>query len=722
MKLEVTNVRGLETGTVELEPGRVQVVRRPNAAGKTTLSACLAACLSRVADPLGLAPRNGLYVRKEAAGEECRAVVSDDTWSVTWEPASATFVTAGNAPEVPEAVLRFGQPLLGGTRRAASRRWLDAILPEPVTAAELAAELETATDQVTAARLAKQAIPADADRDAVQKGFESAWAVADTQCREAKARWADVASAADGERRTYGSAIAAKWRPKGWTAELEGRGLAELEERLHDATEAERLLAAEAARLDEQVRNAERVRQDHEAELVRISGLRMELETAQEAQRKKDGGEVEALRTEFRQAEAARDEAEQGVREGKTAMERARQAGEAAERDAARAAELRRRVQDTRARNERWQREHVRTLRGRVDDGENRLEEAEQKVADLKKSMLLLESADLTCETCGQGLPPALNEKRRAQSLEKLRSRLDSAQRRREHCEESLDEARSELADAENDDATPPGIQDMLDEIANLEAKADEAEESPGEAIARWREEISRRTDAYGRAEREFREVGSRLEKVVSAATFRREAVENIGRLQGRIEEAEKQIESGLPEAPSDAECAEASRRKLIAADVQREAAEAVRVRHAYEEAARAQEEALQWDRVRTILSPDKGIQARKLYEGEAVMQEAMEIVARTVISAGSWLPQVRIDTAERRILVNGLPVEAASNAERWWAETACRLGLAAVAKSPVAIIDGADVIGLDQRKGYLDAAEVMADEYHMAVLWTETE
>ena len=716
MKLEIRNVRGIADDEIVIDPGVVTPVRRLHGAGKTTLAACLAACLSRVTDPLELAPRTGLYVRKGAASDECFATLAGDGgWHIVWRPSAGDFTTSGEPPLVPEAVLRFGVPLMGGTKRDASRRWLDAMLPDPVTLTELEDELLGAKiDPVTAARIARQAIEAE-------NGFEQAFAVADTQCREAKGKWADIASASDDQRRTYGKSIAASWRPKGWINELEGRGLSEIEQRLHDAREAERLLSDECARLEEQVRASERAKTRNEERQSHIASMRGELRDAEKLIGQTPEGHAEAMDQRDKTA-AAVSTADHALREARRVAanlqdESDRRESQARHR-ASRIEELKERITRLTNDNTSYRDQQIAGLEQKIGRHEQDIERIDEEMEAIRARRKSITDDTETCTSCGQTLPDDQADDVKTRRLQIVDRDLAEQQGNREEAERMLGDARRNLDDVRADTETPPGVSEAKGELIRLENESDAA--SMSAEIAEARENVTKAERAYDDAAAARREAANRAEESERAVNRNQEIEAKVNRLRGRLQEAEAASDLEVPDAPSQRERDEANRHRMRAQDVIREEEAAVAVRKAYDEATAAQEEVLAWDRVRTILSPEKGIQARRLHQRAEEMLAAIALVNESILKAGVWLPVVDIDTQERKITVNDLPIEAASKAERWWAETVCRLGLAVAARSPVAIVEGADEIVPNMRDGYREAMSALAADKGMSILWTE--
>ncbi|MCY4428913.1 MAG: hypothetical protein OXC11_00770 [Rhodospirillales bacterium] len=673
MDLKIDNIRGIGSERVQFPRGEVTDIRRFHARGKTTIAACLAACLCRSPDPLGLAPRTNLYVRRGAGSDDAAAMLTGEGWGVQWKPSAQEFIAHGNPPLVPEVVLRFALPLMSGTKRDASRRWLHALEPEPVTIEELTKELATAVDDVTAARLAKQALTGE-------RGFDQAYGVADTQTREAKGKWEDVASGSDSERRTYGSNVAGKWRPKGWTTDLEGRGLSEIEQELHDAKEAERILRDELAAMDSKVKEVERIRTRNEDRQSHVAGIRRQLEAAE----RESTGET---------AEIDRQLREDHARQGKAV-----EAADLALRAARRAVMQNRDVAERNERAKRLWNEQLHGARQAVERIEVDLSHAQTRLRGIKGTGPVLVSSG-TCSSCGQTLPATLVAAATQHAQTTFEREVGEATATCNHLEEDLEKARRKLEELQGTEPTS----EVVEDADELQAAVRRGETAYEEADA-----AQRKLDQKMAAERR------RLSSVQSADAM-------VQQLRGRLEEAQSQGDVPVPDLPSESERDRVQRSLHAAADVVRQQDNARNVRKAFEEASAAHEEASAWGRVREILSPNKGIRARRLKQRSDAMQAAIERVHDSIQSAGAWLPLVRIDTDGPKFLVDELPVEAASGVEQWWTQTICRLGLAVAASSPIAVIDGADIILPRLRETYRLAMEPIARDHDMAIVWAES-
>ena len=674
MRLEIRNVRGIVDDALDFRRGGMLVVPRLNAQGKTTIAACLSACLTRRPDPLGLAPRMGLYVHRGAASDESFAGLRDDGegWMIVWRAGAGEFVTQGPAPVVPEAVLRFGQPLMGGKKQDAARRWLDALLPDPVTFEELRDELKEAVDEVNAARVAKMALDGD-------DGFARAHAVAEQQDKDVKAKWADVASAADGEKMNYGSRIATKWRPKGWIVELEGRGLSEIQQRLHDAREARRILADEVSALDSRVREADKAKARNDERQVHIAGLRRELQQA------------EALLGEKPERDSDLVLAQQTARQKVADCDDAVRAAKRSYADLADKARENSRTMSRRS-------ERLAGLEQTVQLETRNIADYDESIGNLDKASENVGVAT-NCDSCGQMLPNAKIEEAREQGRATIAAKRAEAVRKRGLAEDRKRTAEAEIADI---NSKPPELHPTGSE-EDAQAAIDRAQ-AELDAADKTRADMDRRAN-------------ENLQRIQAHS----ETDGRVQNLRGRIQEAEAQSDVEVPEIPTESEREQARRNLHRAEDAVKAEESAEKVRKFFDDATAAQDEAVAWGRVRSILSPHDGIQARRQQERAAELAAAVEQVSKSILGAGAWLPDVTIDPQGPKFTVGGLPVEAASQSEQWWLFTICRLGLAVAAKSPVAIVDGADVLALAVREAYRLAVANIAREKNIAILWTET-
>ena len=271
--LTISNIGAIEHWVGRLTYGSVLSVEADNAKGKSTIAACLAACLCRVQDPLRRgAQRHGSYVRRGSPAEAswARLECDDGNWEIIWSPVRG-ISEKGDAPRAP--LLAVLDPAERG-----KSDWLQAIVGDPITHEQLTEELIKilGKDQRDAADKHAKAILADEPESwSVFQG------VAEERRSKAKREWQDEV-ARTGEHATYGSAVAAKWTPREWTAEHEGLTPATCDRRLADA-KAEfdsansalaslNNLASEHADYIRKRERQERHVEDLEAELKRLDG------------------------------------------------------------------------------------------------------------------------------------------------------------------------------------------------------------------------------------------------------------------------------------------------------------------------------------------------------------------------------------------------------------------------------------------------------------------
>ena len=229
MNITIQNILGIESASIDIEPGTVTEIRGPNAAGKTSIATCLQAVLSREPNPIGL-PVSAMREYAHDGAAECGAWLTTgaETWAVEWVPTrSDGAITIGADDGTESHPFAVGMAdfcaRMGGKQRAALLQPI--LLPDPKDVIEkLKVEL--------AAYLPAEDVTGCVS-EIERRGFEAAEQVYQGRSREAKRQWCKHTG-----RRQYGSKIAADWRPAGWTAEHDALTVLDAQKRVHEARQA----------------------------------------------------------------------------------------------------------------------------------------------------------------------------------------------------------------------------------------------------------------------------------------------------------------------------------------------------------------------------------------------------------------------------------------------------------------------------------------------------
>ena len=678
MRLEITNVRGIESRTVTLNPGVVTRLELADGGGKTTVAACVAACLGRDPDPLGLGVSmlSG-YVRRGAEKESARAVLVDDDWSVAWEVIAGTFTVSGDAPKPPAIVTSALQPAWAlGTKAEVAEAWLEALLTGEITEADVVKAVADAlgADVPNADRVARQ-LAGDVMADPLE-----GWARAEKYCaeraRDAKAQWVEVV-ATDGEAANYGVRRAADWHPKAWSPDLEGASVASMEASVHDLTEAEQW--ARDAVAQEEARE-EAVREDTRrlaAARQRVADLEAEAAALAGREDPELGGLAEAAQADVRQLE----DALQAAVEAQTA---------AAERYDA---EIRKR--DVASRKMEEADAALAADRDRLDGLRRTVASAKAKLARLQNAY---EAETGNCPHCGQPWDAAKEQQADAHSL-------------------AL-EAEREVADAEaaQQDAAPdPAVQEAAE-------AAREAWNAAGVRLSVIASERTPASAAVTEAQRALNEAQATL-----SALRRRQSDAKTGPtldgIRGQQREAQALVDS-LDEhlqngsaAPLAERRQEAQERHHAATDERRRAEVGLAALRAYEAAQRAHRLATVWTAAKDVLSPERGMRRERL---DHRVNRLNAFLARFADTLG--LPKVGLaDGGRLAVQWERAPIALASTSERWLVAGFIRSAVAVMHKAPVAVLDGANIVTGKRRVVLKETLEAMARSTGTAVLWTES-
>lgn len=247
MRLKVSELMGITTASVDLEPGKVVEVVGPNEAGKTSFAIAAQAVLARSANPFNLpvADIQKAYLR-QGNKDGVASLYPDEGWEVHWWPGSGTI----EAPTSGEGARALSQPEAVGLVDFTSRRgpaeraavFQSVLLPDP---SRVLNRLRDALKARLPARDLAGVV------DTVQKrGWKAAATVYVERMRSSKRAWGAVTG------KTYGVKAASDWRPDQWRAELDGMTTAEAEAKVAAARDALALLNREDAISEQEAQDA----------------------------------------------------------------------------------------------------------------------------------------------------------------------------------------------------------------------------------------------------------------------------------------------------------------------------------------------------------------------------------------------------------------------------------------------------------------------------------
>ena len=225
MKVEITNMMGVDHAEVPLTSGTIQAVLGLNMSGKTSFAYGLGAVLSRNINPLDLAAtRTKDYLRDGA--ETGSVVLSDDGEDlVRWELKGSDLIVAAAAQEMactPAAAGLVDFTALKG--EASIALWEGLFLPSTATLLKRAEnELKEHLDKDELAGVMETI---------KTRGWDSVDTIYKDRARRAKNAWKGITG------RNYGVRVAADWHPEGWLAAYDGVTVEDCTERLRGAQDA----------------------------------------------------------------------------------------------------------------------------------------------------------------------------------------------------------------------------------------------------------------------------------------------------------------------------------------------------------------------------------------------------------------------------------------------------------------------------------------------------
>ena len=224
MKVEITNVLGVDHAEVEIPEGGIVEIAGPNAAGKSSVAAAVQAVLAHESNPLGIpaAQARRVYVHEGADYGEA-VLYGDDAGVTTWRPGNGTIDTYGAPMSCPEAVGLVDFTARTGAKQRAEQLQA-ALLPPP----------ETIMGAVRDA-LAHYLDPDDVDGVTVmivERGFEATAEVYADRARRAKQEWREITA------QTWGIKVGSDWRPAGWQADYDSMTVQQADEAVVAARDA----------------------------------------------------------------------------------------------------------------------------------------------------------------------------------------------------------------------------------------------------------------------------------------------------------------------------------------------------------------------------------------------------------------------------------------------------------------------------------------------------
>jgi len=664
MRIDITRIGSVESFSARLEPG-VALLEGDNAAGKSTVAACLAACLSREADPLsrGAARLNSYVMRGEAAGS-ASAALSGDGWRIEWRPGGG-FAVSGIAPQCPRMAV-LDPPEKG---RAA---WLEAIRPDPLGEDELTEEIaRIIASRETAAKYAAE-ILLDEPRS---------WDVFNGRCqdrrRRAKSDW-EAAVATVGESATYGARIAPGWTPPGWTADHEALTPAGCEREVTRAAERLRLANRAAAEIESAAEALRRWLADAE----QLDERRVRLAARASAAPKPRP-----------ESAAEMDAAAQALRDADAESGRLREAAEAAraEAGAAQAAAQKAASAESAASDE------LRRLKSLLRHAEAAVASAHTSASDAESAIGALEAQPADCPTCGQ--PWDL----RASGIA-----VDLAEKKRLLGEATAEALRREAA-------IPQKVEAVADAEAALKAaeaalKAAEAESGRLRKAAQAAEAASRAAaGAVAQCAAEHAAVVNRAAAIDGEIAAAERVRGELGELDRRIADHRQLRPSAAGRDETEAAAAEID----AAQSALDEARAADRLLRARRDAEAAHGRAAEWSALADLTSDTmRGLRARRL-------KSRVEKISEWASRVAPWC-ELEI-VAGPSLRVRGAHIDDCSAGERWAAYAALRVTVAVMRSAPACVIDGADVLSGTYQPDLLRRIDAGARSAGVPVLVTRT-
>jgi len=676
MKLQIENVRSIDALLIELTPGEVTELAKPNGFGKSTAAACLAACLARNPDPMYRGPaRRVRYVRDGADPEDAVAVLSGDDWSITWLVASGQFPETGSPPPRPPAIV-------GHAMRAAwegkdddiARAWLEALLSGAVTQDEIRDEIaNTLGKDVPDATTVAQKLAEDIIANPLQ-GWDTACDYCETRMREAKRDWSKIV-ASDGQHEQFGDKKAPKWRPRAWRAELEGTNVPALEQLQHQMQErvnaARDRLSVIDGKIEQQSERNEQIR----ATTKRLSDMQDEHDAlADDIERAHadPGGptddERQAARRRLDEAEAAY-QAVRTPREGDAEMLEAQNYLSSAQAD---------------------QSQCERDFRNKQRD----VQDLDDEVKRLGRQIADAENIDDVCPHCKQPMPP--------EAMEHARDHLAHLQGRHT-------DATARLGDLVADfQQTRRALEEVKERVGKARAKVSAMQD----AASRREVGVAAKRRAYDEALDAWRGI-SEASAESGGSELARELAQKRARIAGQIEELRSSLrdqQQGMEQF--DRGPAEAAVHKAV--DHVRQVETGLVAFKCHQSAQAQVKQAAVWGRVAKALSPT-GIRADRM--GERV-EKVNKILA--MVREQCDLPAIELRGRNPKMYFDRRDVGEGSASEQWLVAAVLRAVVCVMHEAPVAVMDASDALQTSTRERLRRTVGQLAKGTGIAVLWTE--
>ena len=144
------------------------------------------------------------------------------------------------------------------------------------------------------------------------------------------------------------------------------------------------------------------------------------------------------------------------------------------------------------------------------------------------------------------------------------------------------------------------------------------------------------------------------------------------------------------------------------------DALEVVRLVRAEADAGRLHETIVRYTEIARALGPE-GVRARMLADGFKKMNAGLRVVA----NVSGWPLTAVADSSS--ITIGGRPVQMCSESERWRAQAAIQLTLAAITESKAVVLDRGDLLDQANRHGLAMALQRVAEKTGMAILLCST-
>ena len=221
-RITIEDTLGIKRAEITLTAGQVTEVVGANASGKSSIAVACQAVLGRTSNPLGLPAVRArtAYLHEGAEQGKVRAEFEDGS-EVLWEPHHASISAPGGTSGSRSDVL-------GGvdfTSRGGAKERLEALhaaLLPPLP------QLLTQVREALARHLHEDDLAGVVDT-LTKRGWDAAYTIFADRARESKRAWGLVTG------RTYGTRVAADWRPDGWLADYDWLTPADADARVVDA-------------------------------------------------------------------------------------------------------------------------------------------------------------------------------------------------------------------------------------------------------------------------------------------------------------------------------------------------------------------------------------------------------------------------------------------------------------------------------------------------------